>query len=306
LVITGILGGTAIAAPPSPVLQSLWWTAKGAETDAGTTKPSACLAFKTQDSDRVKAGMALFNTPSLLGGQAAKAGLNCGSCHDNGRDNPHFHVDGLSGAAGTADVTSSFFSAVRGNAVHDPVAIPDLAKPGKISRAANDPALELFIRTLIVEEFAGKEPKPSTLSALAAYVRAIRICDSEQKTDRRVSDPLELIDAAVDGALAMHRSGENETALILVRAARHQLGLIHERYSASRFNVERSALLDSSRQLQDIADNQDLNNFGPLLVRWRDHFNAGLVPRLRAGERYSLYNRRKLRSALNETRRGKF
>lgn len=241
--------------------------------------------------------MALFNTPSLLGGQAAKAGLNCNSCHDNGRDNRHFYVEGLSSTPGTADVTSSFFSILRGNAVKDPVAIPDLANPGKISRAADDQILERFIRTLIVEEFSGKEPNQSTLSALASYVRAIRKCDGAHIIDRRLDDQLQLVDAAIGGALAMHRSGENATALILVRAARHQLGLIDERYSAPRFKAERSALLDSSRQLQDIAEAQNADLFNPALTLWHEQFTANLVPRLRAGERQSLYTRKKFRAA---------
>lgn len=245
--------------------------------------------------------MALFNTPSLLGGQAAKAGLNCGSCHDNGRDNRHFRVEGLSSAPGTADVTSSFFSVLRGNAVKDPVVIPDLANPGKVSRATNDLALERFIRTLIVEEFSGKEPSQSTLSALATYVRAIRKCDGAQIDGRQLKDQLELVKAAIDGALAMHKSDENATALVLVRAARHQLGLIDERYSAARFQAERSGLLDSSRQLQDIAEAQANGQFGPSLVRWHEQFTSNLVPRLRAGERYSLYNPKKFRSAFKQT-----
>jgi hypothetical protein len=286
----GILSGAAIAASPALVLQSFWWTDSGAEVAAATTQPSSCLSFDQREADLLKAGLAIFNTPSLLGGQAAKAGLSCNSCHDNGRNNPHFRVEGLSSESGTADVTSSFFSILRSNKAYDPVEIPDLANLGKVSRAPDDPALERLIRTLIVEEFAGKEPSDTTLKALATYVRAIRKCDGNPSQERRLKDQLHLIDAAIDGALAMHQNDDDEAAKLLVRGARHQLGLIDERYSASGFGIERQLLLDASRRLQDAADTQSGTGFSASLKSWHADFKSGLAQRLATKEHQSLYN----------------
>lgn len=289
-----------MAASPSNVLQSFWWTAPGHELAAASTQPSACLAYDALDADRVHAGQALFNTPALLGGQAAKAGLSCASCHTNGRDNPHFFVKGLSAQPGTADVTTAFFSTARANAVQDPVKIPDLAKPGKISRAIGDPALEHFIRTLIVDEFSGKEPSPATLSALATYVRSIQSCKNDVLQNRGVGEQIALIAAAVEGALEMQRRDDRATAHLLVRAVRHQLGLIHERYDAPRLATERRALLYSSRKIEMLEDQDDVASIAPALRNWHRDFNATLVPKLIASERHSLYAPKPLRTALKK------
>lgn len=244
--------------------------------------------------------MALFNAPTLLGGQAAKAGLSCASCHVNGRDNPHFLLPSLSGAAGTADVTSSFFSAARGNALHDPVRIPDLARPGKISRAETDKALEQFIRNLIVEEFSGNEPTPAALSAVANYVRAIGSCrgDGISQQKRQLSDQVDLINAALDIASFMQQTGDAQTAMLLIASARQQLGLIHERYSLKQFAVERRLLLDASKRLLAIAEMHGDAPIAPPLDLWRKDFNRKLMPRLVAGEPGSLYDKRQIVAAL--------
>src|SRR5687768_90851 len=71
------------------------------------------------------------------------------------RGNPDFLFPGLSGAVGTADVTSSIMSSHRGDGTINPKPIPDLAGPPAeriVSRAAESRALESFIRGLIVEE----------------------------------------------------------------------------------------------------------------------------------------------------------
>ncbi len=298
-----MIGGVALFAAPTPLLQSLRWTEAGKEIEAITTQPSACLAFEPRDKAAVQAGMALFNTPTLLGGQAAKAGLSCASCHVNGRDNPHFRLPSLSGEVGTADVTSSFFSAARGNGVHDPVRIPDLAQPGKISRDRGDKALEQFIRNLVVEEFSGNEPTPATLSAISNYVRAIRLCAGRDtaRQNRRLQDQVDLIDAALDGASAMDQRADASTAQLLIASARYQLGPINERYVAKQFAVERRLLLNASKRLQQIAENGDDVPIAPSLNIWRKDFNRKLVPRLVAGEQRSLYSKKQIAAALGNS-----
>ena len=288
-----------MAASPSDVLQSLWWTAPGHEMVAATKQPSACLSYSETDAKMVYAGQALFNTPALLGGQAAKANISCASCHANGRDNPHFFVQGLSKEPGTADVTSAFFSLARANAVADAAHIPDLAQPGKISRADNDPALERFIRTLIVEEFSGKEPSATTLSALAHYVRSIRNCEGGGLQSRSVRDQIALIDAAFEG---LQRPSDAATTQLLIRTVRHQLGLINERYPGARFAAQRQALLNSSRHLETLGEESDIALRAVALAAWHDDFKADFVPGLIAAERHSLYNERVFSAALKKAR----
>ncbi len=263
-------------------------------------QPRSCLS--NADDALLQSGRALFNAPLLLGGQAAKAELSCNSCHVAGRDNPHFFLPRLSSVSGTADVTSSFFSAARGNGAFDPVKIPDLAQPGKISRDPAKPALEAFIRDLVVEEFSGDEPDKATLAALARYVRAIRVCEgegSEQIVARTLDDQLSLIRNAVDGAVSMANAGEEGTARLLLTAARHQLGLIDERYAGRRLKGERKMLRNASRDLQEMNELPDfIASLPPAIAKWKTEFARKLLPALRHKEARSYYNQNRLEKAL--------
>jgi hypothetical protein len=279
----------------SPSFEQLRWTAPGSEFALLSEQPATC--FATFDDVRVRNGRALFGAPTLLGGQAAKAGLSCASCHINGRGNPHFLLAGVSAAPGTADVTNSFFSAARGNGRFDPVVIPDLATPGKIARGTDTRALEAFVRTLIVEEFGGREPTPAMLDALAAYVRAVRACPGEPSVGRRLSDQLSAIDDSAAGAQLMLDSADTQGAALSIAAMRHQLGLIAERYAGSGLAREREGLLAASRALQTIGEG-DPARIGPALARWKSEFGKGLAKRLRSAEGRSLYDRKRLGESL--------
>ena len=257
-------------------------------------QPATCLI---SDTPLVRSGRALFAVPTLLGGQAAKAGLSCASCHINGRDNPHFLLAGVSAVPGTADVTNSFFSAARGNGHFDPVAIPDLAMPGKISRDPAARALEPFIRNLIVEEFGGREPTPPMLDALAAYVRAVRACPGEQSVARRLGDQLSAIDDGVAGTQLMIDRADPSGARLSIAAMRHQFGLIAERYTGSGLTRERERLLAASRALQAIGEGDPVR-IEPALTRWKGDFDKGLAKRLRRAEGRSLYNGKRLAESL--------
>lgn len=283
-----VLAVAAPAAAPTR-FEVLRWTVPGAELAALTTQPAACL---DNNSVNAGAGEALFNSPALLGGQAAKAGMSCASCHVNGRDNVHFVMAGVSGAPGTADVTNSFFSAARGNGRFDPVAIPDLALPGKVARDPAAGALEPFIRTLIVEEFSGREPTPAMLLALGTYVRAVRACPNDgARAPRTVDVQLLIIGSGLRGAIGMARRGDPVAARELLSAARHQLGLLAERFPAPRFADEQRDLLAASRALQALGDKaSEREIFTKLIWAWHQSFEDGLAQRLRAKAPHSLYN----------------
>ncbi|MBJ7437544.1 MAG: hypothetical protein JHD35_00765 [Sphingopyxis sp.] len=243
----------------------------------------------------VRSGRALFGAPSLLGGQAAKAGLSCASCHINGRGNPHFLLAGISAAPGTADITSSFFSAARGNANFDPATIPDLAMPGKIARAPQGRALEAFIRNLIVEEFGGSEPSAATLNALGAYVRAVEPCETEKRIARGIEDQLRAIDDGVIAAALMAERDDSAGVSVAVAGMRHELGLIAERYAGPDLARERAALLAMSRALQEIGNREDPAR---ALSAWKAEFDRRLSDRLRRSAKRSLYDPDRLARSL--------
>lgn len=289
-----LLGVAATRADVPAAFEQLRWTAPEAEFALLSERPVACL---TSDTPLVRSGRALFSVPTLLGGQAAKAGLSCASCHINGRDNPHFLLSGVSAAPGTADVTNSFFSAARGNGRFDPIVIPDLAMPGKVARDPDTRVLEAFIRNLIVEEFGGQEPTPTMLGALAAYVRAVRTCRGEQRIGRRLGDQLSAIDDGVAGAELMLDRTDLQGAALSIASMRHQLGLIAERYTGPGLAREREGLLAASRALQAIGDG-DSARIGPALARWKGEFDKGLAKRLRRAERRSLYDADRLAKSL--------
>jgi hypothetical protein len=242
------------------------------------------------DADQ-RAGEILFNTPTLLGGQAAKAGLSCASCHVNGRDNPHFFLTGVSGNPGTADVTNSFFSAARGNGRFDPVPIPDLARPGKIARDLEKGELEPFIRNLIVEEFGGNEPNAAILQSLAAYIRALRMPGTRRQDwfERSYRDQTAMVELGTQAALRFIDANDRQNALLALAGVRHQLELLHERYAGNTLSGERSALLNASRALQKIAEITQWSAMRTALGKWSDAFRK-IEIRLHRKSDQSLYN----------------
>ena len=284
-VLTAAAAGLLIGAAAPSALEALVWIAPGHEQAALARQPATCLA--TQD-DAVTAGRALFYAPNLLGGQASRAGVSCASCHSNGRNNPHFFLAGVSDKPGTADVSQSFFSPLRGNGRFDPKPIPDLAAPGKVSRDPASGALERFMRGLIVEEFSGAEPSPAMLSALGAYVRAIRACPDRADEPRTLDRQLELVRASAQSAAWFADNGDPRAAKLLAGATRRQLGLIDERLAPGGNKPARRALLKASRELErGTAD-------PAALEAWLAGFDKRVGPVVERAEPRSLYSSRLL------------
>lgn len=233
------------------------WLAPNARIRSLTHEPPECLREPADPEARrsVAIGRAAFRAPLLLGGQAARAGLSCAACHRNGRDNPAFSFPGLSGAPGTADVTSSLMSSHRGDGAVNPKPIPDLASPGRISRDKVDGELERFIRGLIVEEFDGPEPPKAVLRGLADYVRAMDIKTCPPSVSRLTLGGL-LVEAgeAADAAGAAAEAGDRETMRLLVAAARSALGRIDERFQVAGLESARDILADADAELRAIRE----------------------------------------------------
>lgn len=262
-VLTGaalLLFQPAAANAPSLPIAEARWLAPDALFEGLTRQPPECLAPPKDKAARrsVAIGRAAFRAPLLLGGQAARAGLSCASCHRNGRGNPHFSFPGLSGAPGTADVTSSLMSKRRGDGTINPKPIPDLAAATQsVSRDPRNAALESFIRGLIVEEFDGAEPPPAVLRGLVAYVRAIRPEFCGAGGAEPVTLDAMLSDVDVASALHAARSGDSETARLLLGAARSALGRIDERFRLPGLEASRALLVMADAELRDAQHAED-------------------------------------------------
>jgi hypothetical protein len=251
------LAAAALAAPAGPPIRAMLWVPSDVDpVRAFATAPGECLQRPRDPATAlsVEVGRAAFRTPVVLGGQAARAGLSCESCHRAGRSNPDFQFPGISGAPGTADVTSSLFSTHRGNRLDDPRPIPDLSGPRdrlKVDQAPAAARLEPFIHGLIVEEFDGPEPSPAVLRGLAAYVRALNPAACPAQARERLSVALLMDDArrALAAAQAMAARGDRPTAVTMVAGARARLGLIDERFADPALAQERAALRAADARL---------------------------------------------------------
>ena len=315
LILTSVLGRAAgglaiaaLAAGGDPPLRAQRWLAPGADgAQALASAPGECLKrpANLQAALAVEVGRAAFRTPVLLGGQAARAGLSCEACHRSGRNNPQFSFPGVSGAPGTADVTSSLFSSHRGDGVDDPRLIPDLSGPKahlKVDQARDSQALESFIHGLVVEEFDGPQPPPRVLAGLAAYVRALDPAACPARADAPLTTQIYLDDArrAVRAAEALAAQGETQSAALMIAAARARLGLIDERFAGPALAGERARLRAADAALAKAA--AGLRAGRPVqaeLAAWRDR-SVSMERSLVRREPASLFNPTRLAAARGE------
>jgi hypothetical protein len=248
--------GLAAAAPP-PALRAMRWLAPGADAALALThRPTECLAAPAdaEAAYLVELGRAAFRTPLVLGGQAARAGIGCETCHRGGRSNPDFDFPGVSGAPGTADVTTSVLSSHRGDGIDNPKPIPDLSGPKSALKVSQDPAsggLEVFIHGIVTQEFDGDEPPPAVLKGLASYVRALSpaACPSAGTEPVTVRGALADVRRTLQAAIAAVDHGDGASAALMVESARSQLGDIDERYAGSALAAERAALQRAAADL---------------------------------------------------------
>ena len=88
-------------------------------------------------------------------------------------------------ALGNFDTTSALFNAAADNHVLDPFAIPSLRGLRTLGPYGHDgrtASLRDFIRNVIVNEFAGPEPAPAILDAMAAYLQDIEFLPNPRLT----------------------------------------------------------------------------------------------------------------------------
>lgn len=124
----------------------------------------------------VDLGDLAFSSPRILGGAARQAGISCSTCHVNGASNAKFYMPGASTRPGNFDTTGPFFNPKADDGVLDPVTIPSLRGARFLAPYGHDgrmASLRDFIRNVIVNEFAGPEPSPEILDAMATYIQDI-------------------------------------------------------------------------------------------------------------------------------------
>lgn len=271
-----------------PIREARWLKSPDIVSDL-TTLPQECVAWPA-DQDRrtsVAVGRALFRSPLMLGGQAARAGLSCASCHRNGRTNPHFHFPGVSGDPGTADVTASIMSEHRGDGIFNPKPIPDLAGDPRKLKVKGTPKLRAFINGLITQEFDGPEPSAEALDSVVAYVRALSpaACRGRKTVPITLASKLADVDAAFDLAAQAYAGGDPATGRELLAAARSTLGSIDERFQVAGLEDARSQLRAADAELFRLQQTGAKGSW----KTWRRDWPARKRT-LRSAERRSLFN----------------
>lgn len=305
--IAATAGALALAAGADPPIRAARWAPRGVDPVAtfGRT-PSECLRRPADRAEalKVEVGRAAFRTPVLLGGQAARAGVACETCHKAGRTNPTFLFPGVSGAPGTADVTNSLFSTHRGDGVDNPRPIPDLSGPKERLKIPQAPAahrLEPFIHGLITEEFDGPEPPRAVLEGLAAYVRALSPAACPAAATEALTAGALIGDArrAVRAAQGEIAEGDAPAAILVLAAARTRLGQVDERYAGPSLMAERAAIRAADRRLASAQDDLRSHRDGVAerLSGWLAD-SRRLEARLAAAEPRSLFNPARLAQAL--------
>jgi hypothetical protein len=240
-------------------MRALRWFAPGTNlVNALTTRPVSCPALtppvRTAGvAPQEAVGRLAFESPALLGGAAGRMGLSCAACHINGRDNPEFFVAGVSSLPGTADVTSSLFSKVRGNGAFDPAPIPDIAaRDGKQIRDRRGAAFRAKVHGLIAEEFDGQEPSAYMLDAVIAYMDDLNTACPNAHLREPVTADMDL--AAANEAFAYAQQLEGEDRHVMARAARERLERLYERFGNAGLDETADALVAASRAVETWMD----------------------------------------------------
>jgi len=291
LLLTGAADQTQL-----PIREARWLKSPDVLDDL-TRLPGECIAWPKDKEQRreVEVGRALFRSPLLLGGQAARAGLSCSSCHRNGRTNPHFHFPGVSGDPGTADVTASIMSEHRGDGIFNPKPIPDLGGDPARLKVKGTPKLRDFVHGLITQEFDGPEPSPAALDSVVAYVSALSPAACPRGTGPAISLAARLaeIDSAVGLAQKAYAAGDAATGRALLAAARSTLGAIDERFQGAGPGDARDQLKQADSVLFQLQEAGAAGPWKQWKAEWPGHKRA-----LHSAEPRSLFNPAVLRKML--------
>ena len=297
-------GAPFAAASGDSLLTDLKWLARGADrVEHLTTFVPEPVAVDSVGSYEFELGRVAFRSPGLLGGVAAREGLRCQTCHMNGRSNPNFFLAGLSSEPGTVDTTTAVFSSVLGDGVSNPIAIPtlegvkDLAPYGHDER---EPSLPAFVRTVIVDEFAGRAPPPVIFDALMTYMSALRDMSPPRRQPITLTHELADLGRAADVLAKTMENDDKDTAAFVIFAMRSQLGRINERLRGPALNEGRGRVSRWSYELRLIrqkVDGGDMSGAKRDLESWRRRVGAQKAG-LTAVEKKTLFDPESLRAVL--------
>ena len=187
-----LLGAGAAAATPIQTKEGV--LPYGSDLDDQVlNQPTELFNFETAGGKRsylFNLGDMLFSSPAIFGGPARKAGMSCNTCHQQGAGNAKLYVPGLSTRPGNFDTTGALFNPKTDNGVLDAVTPPSLRGAKVLAPYGHDGrygSLRLFIRNVVVNEFAGAEPTPQVLDALVTYVREISFLPNGKLTAGRLT-----------------------------------------------------------------------------------------------------------------------
>ncbi len=293
-VLAGFLISSNVSANDLLALKEQAWLSADITNDhkllALTTAPIECVNPNAPAISTL--GRLAFESSALLGGQAARMGLSCASCHPSGRTNPNFFLKNISTTPGSADVTHGFFSSTGGNNTLTPVMIPDLAKPNqsKIKNRWSD-EFRNKLHQLITVEFDGQHAPTLIIDALQTYLANTdtRYCQEteEQLIPIRLSGDLHRLEENIDSLTNYPEKNVNQ---LLIRIARKRLETIYLRYTNLENQKPSTDLITFSRQLEELS----LSKIGhkeqiQSLKRWRKQTNK-LFAALKQYEALSMYN----------------
>ena len=171
-----VLSLASLPAGAQSLLTPNEWLPAGSDLGLATLqRPRQVLRLEQEGgkpSFLVRLGELAFRSAETLGGNAAKAGIACDTCHTGGAKNVSFFIPGLSSKPGTVDVTHYLWNRSADDGLDNPISIPSLrgiASTAPYGFRGQFQSLREFTRKVIVQEFAGAEPAPILLDALIAY-----------------------------------------------------------------------------------------------------------------------------------------
>lgn len=282
--------------PKASNIRALRWLAPQSDkVKFLTSMPASCSEKPDLSNDRQRMlGKLAFESPALLGGAAARMGLSCSSCHLNGRGNPDFFIEGVSDKPGTADVTSSLLSKVRGDGNFNPVAIPDVGlRDGKQIRDRRSAEFKAKVRGLVVEEFDGQEPSVEVFDALIVYLDSLNpLSCSDGKEAVGADGDLDAVQWSYE--IGRTPTYSPDTRVFYLRAARFRLERIHERLPQADQAALREDLVQLSAGLGRLAES--VRTSQP--IEFQDPDWTGLRTRLQGATGRSYYDADLLRRTL--------
>jgi hypothetical protein len=275
--LTLLLWFVGVSAQNLPLPKQLSWLAKDVNLIKALQSPSECINTNIHNqilNQQIILGRLAFQSPALLGGQAARKGLSCESCHNSARGNSYFFIENISSHRGTADVSESFFSSTGGNDVFMPVPIPDLADYSQMEIIdRTSAAFRKKIIQLVTVEFDGQMPSAKILDAIQFYLVSIekKHCDNPAAVYQKdwLYDWNRLIEAL--GLIEeTFITQDLEQRDFLIRIARLILETMHDRFSLAENKTIEKKLIKSSRFLANLSRLNSESKSKKVLDKWNN------------------------------------